>query len=233
MYTLGGLLTADSGRFLGQHATWVVVSLDAADAATYAAEKRVPESRFEFALNGIRAMAGHKAAVGVSFLIHEHNWRKAEAMVTLGRALGATYTTLRPVIRTSPTNPSKLSDDRWWVNDALPLLTRLSEQPDVECNPERFRALRDWTGHGYPTCYGIRMNTTITPDGRMWVCPNRREYAGASCLGDLRTESFASIWARHPGQWTDFRDCRAMCRLHLVNQSLDYIHRQRPHEAFL
>lgn len=233
VYTLGGLLTPLSASLMAGYATWVVVSLDAVDAETYALEKRVPESRYRAALDGIRALVGHKAVIGVSFLLHEHNWRFAERMVDLGRSLGANYTTLRPVIRTSPTNPAKLTDERWWIESSKPLLTRLSQMPDVECNPDRFRDLLNWKDHGYTTCYGIRLNTTITPDGRMWVCPNRREYAGASCLGDLRTESFTSIWARHPGRWTDFRECRAMCRLHYANQTLDAIHRPRSHTAFI
>jgi MoaA/NifB/PqqE/SkfB family radical SAM enzyme len=232
MYTLGGLLTPATGKFLAERASWVVVSLDSADAETYAAEKGVPPGRFEAARNGIEYLCGHKATVGVSFLLHAGNWFRAEEMLRVARLNGATYATFRPTIRTVPSDQSKCDDDRAWITDAMPTLQRLAREADVEIDPERFAQYRDWTSHPYSACYGIRMNATITPDGRVWVCPNRREFAG-SCLGDLKKESFAAIWARHPGVWTDFKDCRVMCRLHPVNESLAAIHQPRQHEAFI
>jgi len=66
----------------------------------------------------------------------------------------------------------------------------------------------------------------------VWVCPNRRGLAGSE-LGDLTRDTFADLWARHPGQWTDFSGCRAMCRLHLVNRQLAPVFEKRQHEAFV
>lgn len=232
MYTLGGHLTAESASCLAQRATFVVVSLDAADAETYAREKGVAPSRFQAACHGIVHLVGHQAAIGVSFLLHEDNWTKAHDMLTLARTLGATYATFRPTIQTHADRPAQPSGPRTWIADALPLLQALDAEPDVEIDPARFQQYADWQGHGYTACHGIRLNTTITPDGRVWICPNRRGMGG-SCLGDLTKESFAAIWARHPGQYTVDDGCRAMCRLHPVNETLAVLATPRPHEAFL
>lgn len=231
MYTLGGHL---SERHLHActHLTWVVVSLDCADAATYAAEKRVPESRFHAACEGVRALARTVPTVGVSFLLHAGNWSQMPRMRLLARELGATYVTFRPTIDYSPTNPAVSTADRSWISDALPSLRRFAEFDDVEVDPGRFVAYRDWKGHGYQTCYGIRLMTMITPDGRMWVCPNRRGVPGSE-IGDLRKASFSDVWAQHPRQWTEMADCRVMCRYHAVNETMAAIHASRPHEAFL
>lgn len=232
MYTLGGLLTKQSAAFLAERATWVVVSLDASTAVTYAAEKGVSEARWSAACDGIHWLSGHKAAVGVSFLLHAGNWRDMPNMVSLARGLGSTYTTFRPTVETQPDAPGTITGDRSWITEALPTLRMWEQAPDVEISPERFEQYRDWQGHGYQVCHGIKLNATITPDGRVWVCPNRREFAGSS-IGDLRHESFEAIWAKHPGQWTDFRECRAMCRLHPVNQTLSLVFAERKHEAFI
>jgi MoaA/NifB/PqqE/SkfB family radical SAM enzyme len=232
MYTAGGLLTRESGRRLADTAEWVVVSLDAADANTYAAEKRVRPDMFDRACDGVSFLVGHKAAVGVSFLLHAENWHRVPEMLTLARSLGATYTTFRPTVQTSPYQQGVVTGDRTWIDVAMPLLVSAAQEPDVECDPQRFAEYRDWTRHPYSVCHGVKLNTTITPDGRMWLCPNRREFAG-SCLGDLRTETFSEIWARHPGQVTDFTDCRAMCRLNPVNVSLSAVFAERKHEAFV
>jgi MoaA/NifB/PqqE/SkfB family radical SAM enzyme len=233
MYTLGGHLDTDSARLLASIAKFVVVSLDAPDPQTYAQEKGVPESRFEQACNGIRMLsAPKKAAIGVSFLLHGRNWGRVGLMLELARELGATYATFRPAIRFHAHHPSIADDDPSWVTRAVPLLEKVSREPDVELDVTKFTQYRDWAGHGYGTCYGIRLNTTITPDGRMWICPNRRGMPG-SCLGDLRTESFGAIWARHPASFAVNDQCRVMCRLHPVNEVLHAIEQPRAHEAFV
>lgn len=232
MYTLGGLFTDDTARVLAERATWVVVSLDACDPVTYSHEKNVPQSRFDAAIQGVRRLSYGRATVGVSFLLHEKNWWQADRMRSLALALGATYATFRPTVRFDPHYPGMPVGDVRWIDDAMPTLQALAKDPHVELNPERFAQYRDWRGHGYDACYGIRLNTTITPDGRVWVCPNRRGLAQSS-IGDLRTESFRELWQRFSGLWTDFTECRVLCRLHPVNQTLATVYAERPHANFI
>lgn len=233
MYTLGGHFTAESAAHLAKHLAWVVVSLDAPDAGTYATEKGVAAARFDAACQGVRWLsAAHSAVVGASFLLHEGNWHRARAMLQLARTLGATYTTFRPAIMTSPDRPSVCLDDREWITFAAPMLEALAAESDVELDVPRFLEYRDWKGRAYTTCYGIRLNATVTPDGRVWVCPQRRGLPD-SCVGDLRLESFRAVWDRHIGQWTEFGGCRVMCRLHLLNELLAPVFETRPHEAFV
>ena len=233
MYTAGGLITKASAVHMAQHLAWVVVSLDTVDAETYASEKGVQSGWFDRACQGIRDLvAAGQPVVGVSFLLHQQNWSEADDMLALARSLGATYTTFRPTIETHPDHPAICVGDRRWIEDALPLLDRLSHEPDVQVSTSRFEAYADWTDRGYDVCHGIKLHATVTPDGRVWVCVQRRGMVG-SCVGDLRTESFAEIWQRHPGQWTDFAECRVMCRLHQVNEQLDPVFAEMPHEAFV
>jgi MoaA/NifB/PqqE/SkfB family radical SAM enzyme len=234
LYTHGGHLTPELVDTIAACLSWVVVSLDACDAETYAAEKRVPASRFHAACEGIRALSAAGVTVGVSFLLHAGNWRVMTDMHRLAQTLGATYTTFRPTIDTSPTAPGVRTGDASWVSEAIahgPMVA-LSQRPDVECDVDRFTAYRDWSGHGYTACRGVTLNTTITPDGRVWICPQRRGLDG-SALGDLRAESFGAIWARHPGQWAVDKSCRVMCRLHAVNLAVAPVFNTVPHEAFV
>jgi len=232
MYTLGGHLAELEAKVLREAAAWVVVSLDAANADDYAREKSVLANRFGAACSGIVRLTGGAAAIGVSFLLHSKNWTKAEDMLALSRGLGATYATFRPAIEFSADAPSRATGDRSWIPAARPMLEALARESDVEIDPARFQQYADWHGHGYTACRGPRLNTTITPDGRVWLCPQRRGVAG-SCLGDLRTESFGAIWARHPGHYTVDDGCRVMCRLHPVNETLHALSQPRAHEAFV
>lgn len=234
MYTLGGLLTKESARRLAAAADWVVVSLDAADGKDYAAEKGVPANRFDAACDGIRFLADNRpgCAVGVSFLLHGGNWHQAASMKRVAASLGATYATFRPAIRTRADRPAECVDDRAWITDAMRTIEWLAEDPFCEVDPSRFAAYRDWTGRSYGECHGIKLNATVTPDGRMWICPQKRGVADA-LIGDLNEESFSEVWARHPGHVTDFDQCRVMCRMHLVNEQIAAVFTEPRHAAFV
>jgi MoaA/NifB/PqqE/SkfB family radical SAM enzyme len=234
MYTLGGHLTPESAAELSAVATWVVVSLDADTPGVYAAEKGVSEARFDAACQGVRWLSEGRAKVGVSFLLHATNWPRVHAMRALAERLGADYVTFRPTVTTSPADPATPLGDRAWVDAALPLLRGFGVDSFVEVDPLRFEQWRDWTParRGYDACHGIKLSATVTPDLRVWVCPNRREEPG-SCLGTLDLDTWPEIWARHPRAWTDFRRCRALCRLHPVNETLAGVYAPREHEAFI
>lgn len=237
MYTLGGHLTQSSAHELSLIAQWVVVSLDADTPDVYAAEKSVPASRFDAACQGVRWLAASgQAKIGVSFLLHETNWRRMFAMRSFALGLGADYVTFRPTIRTSPTDPARpVGNRRWALAAAARLRDLVRDDARVEASPGRFEQWAEWTPgvtRGYTACHGIKLNATVTPDLRVWICPNRREMPGSS-LGSLATEDWPTIWSRHPRAWTDFTACRAMCRLHPVNETLAGVFQEHEHEAFI
>jgi MoaA/NifB/PqqE/SkfB family radical SAM enzyme len=210
----------------------VVVSLDTADSETYAREKGVKESRFTDACDGIRWLSSGTATVGVSFLIHIANYLQMPSMLELARDLGATYTTFRPVIDTNAQTPNVCRTYRGWISTALPYLQQMAAEPDVEIDVDRFLAYRDWEGHGYQVCHGSQLNATITADGRVWVCPQRRGSL-AGLMGDLRVEPFEAIVARHTGRFAVDAGCRVMCRLHPVNEQILALDAPQVHGAFV
>jgi len=233
MYTSGVMLTPESARWLADRLTWVVVSLDAADADSYATAKRCKTDVFDTVCRNLSAMATiPDIIVGISFMLREENWQRAPEMATLAQTIGATYATFRPAIVVDAEQPSVCTQDRRWIGKAIPTLRELAKRPHIELDVARFEAYQTWTGRDYDTCYGIRLSTTITPDGRVWACCQRRGIKD-SCLGDLRNESFNMIWAKHPGAWRDFSQCRVMCRLHLMNETLAHVYTDRRHGAFL
>lgn len=237
IYTVGTHLTAETADVVARCAAWAVVSLDAANADTYVAEKGVAPLAWTRALEGIRHIrnasdAGGGCVVGVSFLLHARNWHRLDGMIAVGLAAGGHYVTLRPTVETDPAAPGVVTGDRAWIAGALPALAAVSARPDVEVDATRFAVYQQWTHHPYATCHGVTLNATVTPDARLWLCPNRRGDAGA-LLGDLRTEAFGEIWARHPGAVPVEPACRAMCRLHPINATLADVYAPRPHEAFL
>ncbi len=82
-------------RRLGEQLRWVRVSIDASTPATYSAMRRVPESHFHRAWEGVELLAEHRAdfhpdfRLGVGFVLCNENLSEAENCVRLAKQHGA------------------------------------------------------------------------------------------------------------------------------------------------
>lgn len=184
--------------------------------------------------DGIRRLATAEgdATIGVGFLVTQQNWSQAGQAAELASALGADYLQLRPTIMYDQADPTKAAEGRAWLIPLIPYFERLAQRyPNIVVDIDRFRMYRDWSGHGYTTCWWSALQTVITPNGKVWTCVNKREHPGAE-LGDLTQETFADIWARRPLAKVG-ADCRVLCRGHIANTEIEAIMAPREHAAFV
>jgi MoaA/NifB/PqqE/SkfB family radical SAM enzyme len=231
IYTNGTQIDANRAELLKQSMTFVYVSLDRADKESYKAYKKT--DAFEKACAGIRNLVHAKgtATIGVGFLLSAESVDSVYDMIHLGKDLGADYVQFRPEIDYDVTDASKGPDNTWWIGQVIEDFEG-RDIPGVEIDLSRFKMYRDWYAHPYPICYWAQMQTVITPNGKLWTCVNRRGFSGDE-LGDLNTEGFEDIWKRSKA-FTVNHDCRAMCRGHVPNLTLDRMMQQpKGHENFV
>lgn len=230
IYTNGCHIDADRADLLKQAMTFVFVSLDAATRKSYVDSKRV--DKFTDACNGIRNLVEAKgdATIGIGFLLTAENWPQIPYMIRLKDELGADYCQFRPTILFDVDDPVLRDEEVGWMSECIELLERYDGQEGIEMDIDRMRNYQEWTGHGYQTCYWSALQSVITPNGKMWQCVNKREIAGEE-LGDLSTESFDDIWARHKPCKVNGK-CRVMCRGHSANLTLTEIMKPIKHGAF-
>jgi len=219
IYTNGTLIDKERAALLKLHMTWVYVSLDAWDEASYKAIKSTPV--FKKACQGVKnlAAASGKATIGVGFLITKDNYKWVAQMYDLAMGLGADYVQFRPTVLFDQAAPGKLVEDTQWLSTAWAWLDMFSRRPNMELDLDRFEMYRNWRGHGYPICWWSAVQTVITPNGKVWTCVNKREHPN-DCLGDLTKQSFADIWAARNLAMVN-KDCRVLCRGHLANTALN------------
>lgn len=232
IYSHGAYITGDRAAWMKQHFAWVYFSLDAYDRDSYRQYKGV--DRFDRVTENIRRIAAldGKATIGAGFLLHTGNCDRVGDMVALGKDLGVDYVQFRPVIHYSQEAPAQQVDDVQWISRAINALRKYAGDPFVQADPWRFEAYRDWTGHGYSTCYWSALQTVITPNGKVWRCTNKREHPDA-LLGDLTQESFAKLWAGAGGPCQVDGRCRVMCRGQISNITLDAIMTETEHVNFI
>lgn len=247
IYTHGGHISEVRANLLTEYMAFVYVSLDAANRDSYKEAKGV--DRFDAACQGIMHLTSSfyqtslnnpdRATIGVGFLVNENNWFDMEDAAELATGLGADYIQFRPTIQYDNDDPTKLAEDPTWINDAINTINRIKtayhdQAPSftVEADPERFLMYKNWTGHNYEMCWWSALQTVITPNGKMWTCVNKREHP-AALIGDLSTTNFQQIWEDAPIALVN-KDCRVMCRGHLVNQALSTLDSpSSPHDSFI
>lgn len=231
IYTHGGHIKQDRADLMSQCLTFVYISLDAADAASYKRDKGV--DRFDEVLGATRRLvsAPGDATVGLGFLITKKNYMQAQQMLDIAYDTGAAYAQYRPTILYDMEHPDRHAEDTGWLAEAIYELRRIQSDPKVEVDLDRFADYAEWNGHDYKTCYWSSLQSVITPNGKMWTCVNKREFPSEE-IGDLSVESFAHVWLRHsPCQVNE--TCRLMCRGHLANQALTQIIPRVEHAAFV
>ena len=218
----------------------MVVSIDEPTKEAYQAWKGTNAFRAICRATQELASAGSDCIVGASFLLHEGNWQKAEAMVALHKELGTDYCLFRPLVKYDLKNPSRMVEDpdEWidvsgerYRDGLMGVLHYLrSTHKDVEIADSKFRRYAMWN-RPYTECVAASLSGVITPNGKVWACVNRRGYPG-SCIGDLACESFAMVWNRQK-RWRDFDQCRVLCRGDEVNLALQPLLLKQPHENFI
>jgi MoaA/NifB/PqqE/SkfB family radical SAM enzyme len=234
VYTHGGHIDEDRAAIMKDSMTWCYVSLDFADRESYKKYKGV--DRFKQACLGVTSLVGAEgnATVGVGFMLTRDNFMDIKKMHCVGKELGADYVQFRPAIRYSHDEPGKADEDTGWALSAAYQLERLNGSPDLEIDVLRFYQYAQWQergGHSYDVCHWSNISTVITPNGKVWVCCNKREQADSE-LGDLNDDQFHVIWKRNTAHKVN-GNCRIMCRGHLANLELDKILQPMAHKNFI
>ena len=231
VYTNGTNIDKERAAILKQKCKWVYISLDEPTQESY--KKHKGADMFTKVCLAIIDLVNAKgnATIGVGFLINKDNWKEAHNMIELGKKLGVDYVQFRPTILFDPAQPNKPAEELYWLDEAIAYLDSLRGIPGLIVDLDRFRAYRDWQGHDYPICYWSGIQAVITPNGKVWICVNKREYPGAE-LGDLNNEQFIDIWKRRKIVEVD-KDCRLMCRGYPVNRMLNELMRPNEHGNFI
>jgi MoaA/NifB/PqqE/SkfB family radical SAM enzyme len=208
--------------------TWVRVSLDAATTETYAKIHNPDDnSTLDTVAENVRRMVTSMGArVGVSFLITPLNMHEIEAATRMAKAWGASYIRIRPMQHPITGNPLALAGTvdvgaqldaaaRWRdavfdvsIGESMAMNGRAAMQPK-----------------GYGRCRAQAFGTTISGEGRVYVCSKWRGEPWA-CIGDLHEERFAAIWkgARRAAlldALSPARQCEHIyCHAHPLNELL-------------
>lgn len=180
-------------------ATWVRISIDAAQESSYQSIRRVPSGHFAKAWGSIHALVARKretqsaVTLGVGFVVTKDNWREVYDFTLLARDAGVDNVRISAIFQ--PEDEAYFKD---FISDASVLCRQAASlSTDIFHVINMFGdRVEDLTLHypDYDHCGYQKFNTYIGADLNVYRCCVLA-YNTQGIIGSLRTQRFRDLWA--------------------------------------
>lgn len=246
LFTNGGLIKEDMIDILITHCEFVRISLDSSNTTTHSkVHKTSREAEFTKIIDNIKKLVkkkkelGSNTVLGITFLVHQENYKEISDAAQLAKDLGVDYIQYKPVIiwgggpQIDPNVFIKarpfLKEAKSFEDNNLKVFIIDYKFNDIIDNDKNY-------GRTYNKCYGHPFMGTICADGRVYLCCHSKGI-DKYCLGDLKNNSFRDIWKSKQKKKVveniNLKDCQPLCKLHEINKLLHFILHPKDHKNFL
>lgn len=238
--TNGSNLKGRMADAFAEHGTWVRVSMDAWDDASYSQARGVSQGEFSKIVDCMRAFVERRSRciLGVSFIISHENHMHIRDVCALLKDVGVNHVKLAAAVvsndaaennryhrKIMASVTSAIEEARVLSDDSFSVLNHYHE------TAERF-------DKRYRSCPFARLLTVIGADAKVYTCQDKA-YAEAGLLGSIEDRSFREFWfsdenrarleALDPSQ-----HCRHHCVAHDKNLALhEYLSLDPDHAVFV
>jgi len=243
--TNGGLLRGEIAGVLARRATWVRVSMDAADAELYAATRDCPPSEFDRVCDNIRDFAktpGRTCTLGLNFIVTRENSRRVPAFLRMAKELGVDHVKVSAVVVSTQPDENAAYVAPFFDAVKKQLAECVAELAGgafsvvdkfhmPEASPESFR-------REYTECPMSQWLTVIAADQNVYTCQDKA-YTSGGLLGSIRDRTFRDLWFSDElrGRLRELNpalECRHHCVAHGKNLMLhDYFEADQEHLDFV
>jgi MoaA/NifB/PqqE/SkfB family radical SAM enzyme len=238
--TNGSNLKGRVADAFAEHGTWVRVSLDAWDDASYAKSRGIKQGAFSQVIDNIRGFAarGSDCVLGVSYIVSAENVDHiADVCRMLGDA-GADHVKLSAAIVSNDVHENNLyhraiaerahaaiAEAKALAHDGFSVLDHYHE------TDERF-------DKGYDYCPYLNFLTVIGADCSVYTCQDKA-YTDGGLLGSIKQRSFKDFWFSDENRermWgiSPMQSCRHHCITHAKNAAIvDFLKLDPDHARFV
>ena len=238
--TNGARLSGELAELFAHRATWVRVSMDGWDGASYARYRRVPETEFDRVTGNMAAFQrlGGGCRLGASLIVDRTNAAHVREFIGRMRALGVDSVKVSPCIVANDAAANNAYHapvfDR--VKDEIARAKQDFAVRDFEVY-DAYHALEDKFAKDYTWCPYLQVLPVIGADCRVYACQDKAYNLDTGCLGSIADRRFAAFW--FDGKDKFFRiDPSKVCDHHCVANEknrllLEYLEADPEHLAFV
>ncbi|MBF0447822.1 MAG: radical SAM protein [Magnetococcales bacterium] len=223
-----------------QHATWVRISLDGWDDASFSRIRGCRDGEFSRVVDNIRQFAQRQSncTVGISYVITQENYQHTYDVCALFKQAGANHIKLSGVV----------VDNEGSVNNRYhqSIMAAVSEQIQQaqQLNDERFSVvnhyheLEERFDKSYTFCPYLLFLPVIGADQVVYSCHDKA-YNKSGEWGSIKDRSFQSFWFSEENRLRMYgldpsKSCRHHCVAHSRNLAiLEYLNIDPDHGVFV
>ena len=238
--TNGSLLRGELAELFAHLGTWLRISLDGWDDASYAAYRGIEVGAFTRLLSNIEHFAklGGRCALGVSLIIDERNHAHIHETTGRLRDLGVTSVKISPCIVSNDVEANnayheRFHDEAW----------EQAQKAAADFNGEGFEVMNLYHklegrfNKTYTWCPFLQILTVIGADLNVYSCQDKAYNLKSGCLGSIRDTRFKNFWMHGKGKFFDVnpaRDCGHHCVANAKNLLLhEFLGLDREHLSFV
>jgi MoaA/NifB/PqqE/SkfB family radical SAM enzyme len=233
-------LHEDIAEAFAKYGTWIRVSIDGWDAASYAKIRNVKLTEFDMVVNNMRNFANLKSScvLGINYVIDNQNYAHVLEFSKLMKDVGVNHLKIMGVI---VSNDGKLSnayhdDIRESVQEQIDQAKNIEDENFKIIDhyhefPERF-------DKDYQTCPSIQFLTIIGADSKVYSCHDKA-YTELGLLGSIENRRFKDFWysdenRKRMKEINPSIDCQHHCAEHKRNLLLhEYLVVDQNHMEFV
>ena len=238
--TNGSNLKGRVGEALARHATWVRVSVDAWDDASYTASRGAPDGAFTQLLANMRDFkaSGTTAVLGVSLIVSKDNAARIAEAVGLFKEAGAAHVKLSAAVVANDAAANNAYHREFKETADRQISQAMGLNGDGFSVLDHYHEMSERFEKTYDFCPYLMFLTVIGADQHVYTCQDKA-YTTPGDMGSIEHRSFRDLWfsEEHRARLYAF-DPRANCRHHCVTHAknlsiLEFLSIDPEHAAFV
>jgi len=209
-----------------EHGTWIRVSMDAWDDASYMTSRSVRDGEFTRIIDNLRAFAVRdtKCVLGVSYIVSQDNHEHILSMCELLKDVGVNHVKLAAAVVSNDVHENNL-----YHRKIMDQVTAQIEQAQKLRTPNftvlnHYHEAEERFDKDYDICPFLMFLTVIGADQTVYTCQDKA-YNTKGKLGSIKDQSFKDFWFSEANQKRLFevspsKDCQHHCVTHAKNLAL-------------
>jgi MoaA/NifB/PqqE/SkfB family radical SAM enzyme len=243
--TNGSLLKGRVAEILSEKATWVRISMDAADADNYSKIRKVNLKEFDKVCSNIYEFAKKQKKryqLGINFIVMRENYEDVYKFLKLMKKLGVNHVKISESVMSVDTEENRkyhfsiIKSVKFQIGTAIKDLCDGSFS--IIDKIKDFNRKDDSFNKGYSWCPFIQCLTVIGADLNVYTCQDKA-YTKKGSLGTLKGKSFKDFWFSDKNRkkllaLNPRRDCNHHCIQNVKNlMLLEYFGLDKEHLDFV
>ncbi|MBF0426617.1 MAG: radical SAM protein [Magnetococcales bacterium] len=193
--TNGANLKGRMAEVFARHGTWVRISIDAWDDASYAHARRIPEGEFSRVCANMRAFTAldSRCVLGISFIVTRENHAHILEACRIFKDLGVNHVKLSGAVvaNDGAENNAYHRPIKAATGDQIAAAKALSDSRFTVI--DHYHELEERFDKSYTTCPFLQYLTVIGADSAVYTCQDKA-YTQLGLLGSIRDRSFREFW---------------------------------------